>query len=186
MIDIDVEYVPEFLKNPDHFFALIKDSTPWVRRERNGVSIPRSEHWCNYKNQSYTYGSGEGERTYEASPWTLPLTMVGELINSRFGIHFEGCFSNYYLDSSDHLYWHSDDDPGIDHSKPIAVVSLGAEREIWFQKIGDKGETKNKLLLKNGSLLFMPAGFQATHQHRIPKAGRVVGPRISLTFRSLL
>ena len=29
----------------------------------------------------------------------------------------------------------------------------------------------------------MPAGFQLTHQHRIPKAPGIVGTRVSLTFR---
>jgi alkylated DNA repair dioxygenase AlkB len=41
-------------------------------------------------------------------------------------------------------------------------------------------------MLSHGSLLIMPAGSQFTHRHKIPKAGRKVNPRISLTFRGLL
>lgn len=43
-----------------------------------------------------------------------------------------------------------------------------------------------KRLLTNGSLFVMPAGMQSTHFHRIPKGGRKMQPRISLTFRKLL
>lgn len=73
----------------------------------------------------------------------------------------------------------------MDDSRPIAIVSLGAEREIWFQRADPERRliTPDKLRLGNGSLCLMAAGMQDTHQHRIPKAGRVVGPRISLTFR---
>jgi alkylated DNA repair dioxygenase AlkB len=47
-------------------------------------------------------------------------------------------------------------------------------------------ESPEKLLLPHGSLCIMPPGFQQTHQHRIPKADRDVGVRISLTFRKAL
>ena len=40
-----------------------------------------------------------------------------------------------------------------------------------------------RVKLGHGSLRVMEAGMQDIHVHRIPKADRVVGPRISLTFR---
>jgi alkylated DNA repair dioxygenase AlkB len=44
----------------------------------------------------------------------------------------------------------------------------------------------SRQMLQNGSLFLMPAGFQQTYQHKIPKAGFTpCGPRISLTFRAL-
>lgn len=176
-----ITYIPNFLKNADLFFERIKNETKWIRVG----SIPRSEYWCNDGMRPYTYGRGNGIRTYEAQPWTFTIMMVRELLNSQTSVYYEGCFSNYYRDSSDHLGWHADDDPNINHDKPIAVVSLGAEREIWYRE-NDASE-KTALLLQHGSLFLMPAGFQYTHQHRIPKASRQdVGPRISLTFRSLV
>lgn len=68
--------------------------------------------------------------------------------------------------------------------RPIAVVSLGAEREIWFKPQGSKGlDEVDKLLLKNGSICVMAPGMQDTHYHRIPKHPEPCGHRISLTFR---
>ena len=71
----------------------------------------------------------------------------------------------------------------LDH--PIAVVSLGAEREIWWKDKHFKGTIpqENRQLLKNGSLFIMPAGFQNDHLHKIPRCDRPCGIRISLTFR---
>jgi hypothetical protein len=39
--------------------------------------------------------------------------------------------------------------------------------------------------LAPGSLFLMHAGMQATHEHRIPKVGHEVKPRISMTYRGL-
>ncbi len=70
----------------------------------------------------------------------------------------------------------------MDDNRPIAIVSLGAEREIYFCPIGNTAEI-TKLKLANGSICVMPAGMQDTHLHKIPKAGFDCGPRVSLTFR---
>lgn len=43
---------------------------------------------------------------------------------------------------------------------------------------------EQKQLLEEGSMFIMPAGYQDTHLHRIPKHDRPCGYRISLTFRS--
>ena len=73
----------------------------------------------------------------------------------------------------------------MDQTHPIAVVSFGAERDIWVKEFNTKGNIPDddKYLLENGSLFIMPAGFQQKYLHRIPKHNRPCGPRISLTFR---
>ncbi len=61
-------------------------------------------------------------------------------------------------------------------------MSLGVEREIWFQP-NPKNGTVQKLTLGHGSLCLMAPGMQDTWQHRIPKASFTCGERISLTYR---
>jgi alkylated DNA repair dioxygenase AlkB len=90
-----------------------------------------------------------------------------------------------YEDGNDSLGWHADDDPGIDHTRPIAVITLGQGREIWFKE-NVKGSHPQRLFLEPGSLLLMHAGMQSTHLHSIPKAAREIGPRISMTYRGLV
>lgn len=165
-------------------FESISRAHSWINRD----GAPRDECFMSTRlNESYTYGSGRGVRTY----WPVAYTPLVEEIRLRVkevtGIDYEACFSNLYSDEIKHLGWHADDSPSIDHTCGIAVLSFGAEREIWFRKNGTKGvEAISKLSLPHGSLLMMPPGFQQTHQHRIPKHGAHSDPRISLTFRKLI
>ena len=167
--------------DPKDYEELI--SIDWVQRE----TTPRKEYWDTTLNLPYTYGRGRGLRTYEPNPPLEIVQRYRELLTHELGVYFEGCFLNRYDTSRDWLGWHADDDLGIDHSKPIAVVTLGQARNIQWKLQGSKGlEAIDSQLLEEGSLFVMPPGMQQTHFHRIPKASfEVVRPRISLTFRAL-
>jgi alkylated DNA repair dioxygenase AlkB len=109
-------------------------------------------------------------------------------INAEHGYDLDICFLNLYLDQHKALGWHSDDSHTIDQTQPIAVVSFGAEREIWVKPKGYKGNIMDdwKQPLANGSLFIMPEGFQDDYLHKIPKNDRECGARVSLTFRKYL
>lgn len=107
-------------------------------------------------------------------------------INSEFGYGLDVCFLNYYLDHTKALGWHADDSEPINQAEPIAVVSFGQAREIWWKPNDYKGVIPEdwRQLLGDGSLFVMPAGMQDTYKHRIPKGDTKMGPRISLTYRA--
>ncbi len=151
--------------------------------------------------RSYRYKTWDGEREYTSVPFTIPvqvlMTALGLLpqvmpdwaaARGVTGMAFNVCFLNRYDTQHGHLGWHADDSPEMSHDHPIAVVSLGAEREIWWKHKTEKGQTppERRRLLEHGSVFVMPPGFQRDHLHRIPKADHVVGTRISLTFRHYL
>lgn len=181
-----VALYPDFIDGPGReiVFAVLWDSLPWERRP----DAPRRECWMNDYMRPYTYGTGSGIRTYESVRWDPIILVQRDILKRKFGHRFGGCFVNGYEDGRDALGWHSDDSPEIDASMPIAVISLGAEREIWFRPIGSKGEASiEKLVLPDGSLLMMEPGMQQAWQHRIPKASFTpCPPRISLTYRGLM
>lgn len=169
---------------------------PWERRSDS----PRNEAWFAADGRSYTYGKGRGVRTYESivkedyPEFSLLLGMIwctAEIAAGEACANFLGCFINGYLDGTDHLGWHSDDGPDIDDRRPIAVVTFGAEREIWLrpkdsiEKMDSYESSVDKIKLEHGSIFIMEPGCQQTHQHRIPKASFICGPRISFTFRGL-
>jgi len=168
--------------------SLAKDLN-WERRD----TAPRSEYWTNIFDQDYTYGRGNGQRTYESQPRHYWIEYIDAMLRSfvsnelliAYEPYYEGCFLNKYEDGSDALGWHADDDPGIDHSRPIAVVTLGQARRIQWKKQAS-GSHPSEQLLEHGSLFLMPAGFQQTHYHRIPRDLSADGTRISLTYRGLL
>lgn len=195
---LGVGYVPNFLKlNGTSTAEQLWEDLPWEER-----TTARRECFFNLRGTDYTYGNGQGQRTYvpvaddHPTPsrhfidWVrvkIAAKLFPDFENVGFPPVFEACFVNGYGDKTQHLGWHADDSPLINHEHPIVVVSLGSEREIWWREIEE--DTSGLIFtqkLGNGSMFVMPAGMQQTHQHRIPKSDREVAPRISLTFRSLL
>ncbi len=180
-IDIDgipVTYVPGFVPNANGVFEALWSELEWERRG----NTPRREYYANDVPAPYVYGRGAGVREYLPRDWHPLMRTLQAAVEARIGARMEVCFLNGYEDGSDHLGWHADDSPEMDDARPIAIVTLGAERDIWFRANGAPGEVA-RLKLAHGSLCLMHAGMQRTHEHRIPKAGFICGPRVSLTFR---
>lgn len=156
-------------------------------------TVPRMEYYINTVGVPYTYGRGDFARTYQPQPEIGTIDFIRHRVERMAGAKFEVCFLNRYLNQSDHLGWHADDSPEMDDARPIAIVSFGVEREIWFRRklprvvngndLEELPPTITKVLLQHGSVCIMRAGMQDTHEHRIPKCGRQCGERISLTFR---
>lgn len=182
-----VTYHPGFVDAPAEALVTLQCSLQWERRE----STPRSEYYCNDIQRPYVYGVGKGRRLYEPKPYHPVILVIRKKLEEMTGHVFEVCFLNRYLNQSDALGWHADDSPEMDDARPIATVSLGVKREIWFRKTPEKPiggsvsdpEPIEKLALEHGSMCLMSPGMQDTHQHRIPKASFFCGERISLTFR---
>ena len=185
---------------PDYADASPADlaSVPW-----GTFTEARQECFMALTTTEYTYGSGRGVRTYTSIPYlpwvetirhhlnTAPMMFDGVGLGDKKGQtrKFNVCFLNRYEDAGQHLGWHADDSPGMDHDHPIAVVSFGQPREIWWRHKDQKGviPPEQRQLLEHGSLFMMPAGMQRDHEHRIPKGDRKMErkmePRVSLTFR---
>lgn len=173
-----ITYIPGFIAAPDTSFDVLWSELAWERRG----STPRREFYCNEVEVPYVYGSGAGVREYIPKDWHPEIVKIKEAVEKALGTKFEVAFLNGYEDARDHLGWHADDSDSMDGNRPIAIVTLGSEREIWFCPMTDKTDV-TKLKLESGSLCVMAAGMQSTHWHRIPKAGFECGPRISITLR---
>jgi len=155
----------------------------------------RDEYFMSEVPRTYSYGNKSlGDMSYESKPFSPPVQVLREVLNSNLSrifqipVDFNVCFLNKYNDQHNHLGWHADDSPDMRKDQPIAVVSFGAEREIWVKPKDQKGVTppEQRFKLADGSLFVMPAGYQDTHLHKIPKCDHACGWRISLTFRSFI
>ncbi len=173
-----VRYVDGFIADPTVAFEELWTQLTWERRDLT----PRREYYVNDVPVPYTYGKGAGVRTYEAQDWHPRIRSIQKAVEAHTGTRLEACFLNGYEDARDHLGWHADDSPEMDDARPIVIVTLGAERDIYFAPRTEPTKV-SRVLLRSGSLCIMPAGMQDTHLHRIPKWDRECGPRISLTFR---
>lgn len=112
------------------------------------------------------------------------LLDVVEAVSAQAGVEFNSVLCNLYRGGSDSIGWHSDDEAELGTDPVVASLSLGAGRRFCTRLKG--GGPASSVMLEAGDLLVMPAGFQGTHQHSMPKTTRAVGERISLTFRKLV
>lgn len=175
-----VIYIEDFASEENKLFETMWTGFPWEKRD----GTPRKEVFFADEYLEYTYGKGAGVRTYRSNPFPDCLSDLRKRVEAKAESGFDVCFANGYANNREHLGWHADDSPEVDASKPIAIVSFGAAREIWFCPIGSTHEVE-KLVLAPGSLCLMLAGMQSTHWHRIPKASFECERRISLTYRGL-
>lgn len=163
---------------------VLDDRLPWIRHDGS----PRDEYYVARDGRDYAYKAYGGMRTYHSQPLHPVIQTIWDAVERRVDTRFDAVFLNRYVDGSDHLGWHSDDGETMDDDRPIAIVSLGQPREIWFRERPEFDRTGDveKHLLEPGGLALMARGMQDTHQHRIPKASwNQKGSRISLTFRGL-
>jgi alkylated DNA repair dioxygenase AlkB len=178
----------KFVSDPDKAFAALRNDLDWERRG----DAPRCEYYCNDTPTPYVYGRGKGRRLYEPRPYHPVIREIRKDLEALTGATFEVCFLNRYLDQKDQLGWHADDSPEMDDARPIGIVSLVFEREIWFKQIMEARPElpvqldPERLKLQHGSLALMAPGMQNTHMHRIPKSPVQCGERISLTFRGYI
>ncbi len=115
---------------------------------------------------------------------------------------FNSCLINYYRDNQDSIKPHSDSVTVFGNQPTIAIISIGASRDIYFKRKditnnnGDGGDKKSslkldqinkhlngKITLEEGSLLVMSGDTQYHYLHEIPKVDEDKGERYSLTFR---
>lgn len=186
---MDPVYVPSFAPADKSLTRLLTD-VPWEQR-----TTARSECFMTPgPPYTYTYGQGRGVRTYTSIPMSSLVEGILDEVNCWLAAQglgwgpMTGCFLNRYDHDRQHLGWHADNFVGMDHTKCVAVVSFGEPREIWWRPNPEPGKLVAFPVLSqrlaNGSLFLMPPGMQHTHEHRIPKGTRAMGPRVSLTFRA--
>lgn len=182
-------YLPNYFQKeltPDFEQHLLE--LPWETRR-----TARHEYFVFHPGKikmiEYSYGNRNlGEEKYVVKEASGPIIDLMENLNSFLNTDFNACFLNKYDDERQHLGWHADDFAGMRQDQPIAVVSFGAEREIWVK---DKrgflcescgGDGKNKTVLRPVNCLHCDGtGFtKAPTNSRQPENQRIKLERGSL------
>ncbi|HXF34592.1 MAG TPA: alpha-ketoglutarate-dependent dioxygenase AlkB [Candidatus Acidoferrales bacterium] len=115
----------------------------------------------------------------EADP---DLRAMRERVESLTGARFNSISLNLYRDERDSVAWHNDRENELVANPVIALVSLGATREMRIRSKSLPRRTL-RLTLERGSLLVMSGACQHYWEHHVPKERRATGPRISVAFR---
>jgi len=144
------------------------------------IITKRKVAWYGDKAFDYTYSN----TTKRALPWTGQLRALKTLVEEKTGEKFNSCLLNLYHNGSEGMAWHSDGEQALKKNGAIASLTFGAERRFSFKHKGDKKTLS--LTLENGSLLVMSGPTQSHWQHRLPPTKKPHGPRINLTFRTIV
>lgn len=107
---------------------------------------------------------------------------------------FNQILINWYLDGTQYIGAHSDDERALWPNSPIVSISLGATRKFLITP-KEKGTTKKgkavvrEITLKNGQILVMGGAMQKFYKHEVTKPPAseqaTTGPRINITLRKM-
>ncbi|WP_243637439.1 alpha-ketoglutarate-dependent dioxygenase AlkB family protein [Parashewanella curva] len=142
--------------------------------------IPRRQVWLADRGCDYRYS----KQIITASPWFHYVAWLKEQLNSEFGQSYNGVLVNHYADGTEHMGWHSDDEPEIVSNSDIASVSLGDSRDFVLKH--KTTHQKHLITLECGDLLIMPAGMQSDWLHALPKRLKSKRARFNFTFRQII
>ena len=143
---------------------------------------PRLVAWYGDAGAGYSYS---GVR-HQPQPWSGVLQRIRERVESVSGYPFNSVLLNYYRDHNDSMGLHADDEPELGHEPVIASLSLGEERKLYFKHKTRRDLKAFNLPLPSGSLLIMKGATQRNWKHGMRKLNRPCGPRLNLTFRTIL
>ncbi len=142
---------------------------------------PRLTAWYGDAGIEYTYSKIK----MSAKPWTTHLQKIKEKLETDLHVQFNSVLVNYYRDGSDHMSYHSDDEPELGPNPTIASLSFGAERIFQLKHKFQMKRSPIKISLQHGSLLVMGGDLQHFWVHKINKTAKPIGPRLNLTFRQI-
>jgi len=188
MIDADVRLMRTFYRAPvtSEFLCRLMDETPW-RQET--ITLwgkthlqPRLSAWYGDAGSNYAY-SGV---VLHPLPWTDTLLSIKSDIEKLTSSRFNSVLINLYRNEQDSVGWHSDAEPELGSQPVIASLSLGEMRTFRMRHKSRKEEKPIGIELHDGDLLLMKGVTQQFWQHAVAKERAPCGPRINLTFRTIL
>ena len=119
-------------------------------------------------------------------PWTDLLREIRRRIEDCTEASFNAVFLNLYRDHNDSMGFHSDDEKELGKNPVIASVTFGATRTFLLKHKFNNELPTVKVPLTAGTVLLMKGATQHYWKHGINKQTTQCGPRVNLTFRTLL
>ncbi|MFC9465802.1 alpha-ketoglutarate-dependent dioxygenase AlkB [Streptomyces coelicoflavus] len=170
-----IDLLPGWLSGADALFERLATGVPWraERREmyERVVDVPRLLAF---------YGAAD------PLPDAL-LTEARDALSAHYAEELGEPFTTaglcHYRDGRDSVAWHGDRiGRGARQDTMVAILSVGAPRDLLLRPAGGGGETVRRPL-GHGDLIVMGGSCQRTWEHCVPKSTRAAGPRISVQFR---
>ncbi|WP_317441595.1 alpha-ketoglutarate-dependent dioxygenase AlkB [Streptomyces collinus] len=170
-----IDVLPGWLTGADALFEQLAAEVPWRAERRkmydNVVAVPRLLAY-------YKAGDPLPHTVLDEARAALSAHYADEL-----GEPFTTAGLCFYRDGRDSVAWHGDRiGRGARENTMVAILSVGAPRDLLLRPAGGGGETVRRPL-GHGDLIVMGGSCQRTWEHCVPKTTRAAGPRISVQFR---
>lgn len=168
----------------DYYLQQLLNTIEWRNDEAiifgKKITTKRKVAWYGEKPFEYTYSN----TTKYALPWTNELLELKNMTEKETGETFNSCLLNLYHTGEEGMAWHSDGETDLKKDGAIGSLSFGAERKFAFKH--KQSREKVELILEHGSLLVMKDTTQTNWLHRLPPSKKIAGPRVNLTFRTII
>lgn len=172
------------LQEADKYFDTLLHSIEWKHDEAvifgRLITTKRKVAWYGDRDFEYTYSN----ITKRALPWSPELLELKEVAERITGEQFNSCLLNLYHTGDEGMAWHSDGEKDLKKHGAIGSMSFGAERKFMFKH--KKSKETVSVVLEHGSMLVMKDTTQDHWLHRLPPTKLVLGPRVNLTFRTIV
>ena len=126
-------------------------------------------------------GYNYSKKLMASKPLSSCLSELLATINTMLGTKFNGILVNKYMDGTDYIGAHSDDETGLD-GLGVVSISYGAERTFRIRNKNDRSIVCDEVTTHCG-ILHMGGNFQRLYTHEIPIQKKIKEPRISFSFR---
>jgi alkylated DNA repair dioxygenase AlkB len=184
--DVSILHAVEMSLPYDQMLCKLIDQTKW---RQEAVRIYGKE----YQQPRLVALYGDSGKRYDYSgialfplPWTDLLRDITRRIEDCTEVTFNAVFLNLYRDHNDSMGFHSDDERELGQNPTIASLSIGATRTFLLKHKFRKDLPLVKVPLEAGTVLLMKGATQHNWKHGINKQTTPCGPRVNLTFRTLL
>ena len=144
--------------------------------------------FLSFGEESYSWNSSSGpvvNAPLDLNGFTSIKNILSK-INSEFKCSLNSALVSFYKSGDVSARLHSDDEPTLDPSQPIVVVSIGTVRRVEFVDNRQESFRRNALTLdpEDCSVYIMKPGCQERFRHRVRMERRIKKSRISISFRS--
>lgn len=165
-----VDHCPGWVRGADGLFEQLVAELPW---ERHTVTMydrlldePRLTQY----------------RVHDHLDRFPEAAHLGAALSARYDRDLARIGAALYRDGNDSVAWHGDRFDAAMVEPMVAIVSLGAPRQLRVRARARGGPSLG-LVLHSGDLVVLGGTIHRTHEHSVPKTRREVGARVSLMFR---
>lgn len=144
------------------------------------IETKREVAWYGDKEFEYKYSG----ITKNALLWLPVLVDLKRAVEDKTKEKYNSCLLNLYHSGNEGMAWHSDGEKDLKKNGAIASLTFGAERKFSFKHKNTR--ERIDIVLEHGSLLVMKDTTQSYWLHRLPPTKSVGGPRVNLTFRTIV